>query len=78
VGLSTITKLSPARIVGMFMGVWFLFTAMGYVVGGWVGGLTEHRGYADVFKLIALIALGAGVLLGLLSPLLKRMMHGVK
>jgi len=62
----------------MFMGVWFLFTAMGYVVGGWVGGLTEHRGYADVFKLIAIIAVVAGVVLGLLSPLLKRAMHGVK
>jgi len=78
VGLSTITKLSPARIVGMFMGVWFLFTAMGYVVGGWVGGLTEHRGYAEVFKLIAIIAVAAGVVLGLLSPFLKKMMHGVK
>ncbi len=78
VGLSTITKLSPARLVGMFMGVWFLFTAMGYVVGGWVGGLTEHRGYAEVFKLITVIAVVAGVVLGLLSPLLKRMMHGVK
>jgi POT family proton-dependent oligopeptide transporter len=78
VGLSTITKLSPARIVGMFMGVWFLFTAMGYVVGGWVGGLTEHSGYAAVFKLIAIIAVAAGVLLGLLSPFLKKMMHGVK
>jgi POT family proton-dependent oligopeptide transporter len=78
VGLSTVTKLSPARFVGMFMGVWFLFTAMGYVVGGWVGGLTEDLGYAEVFKVITMIAIGAGVLLGLVSPLLKRMMHGVK
>jgi POT family proton-dependent oligopeptide transporter len=78
VGLSTITKLSPERFVGMFMGVWFLFTAMGYVVGSWIGGLTEDRGYADVFKLITIIAVVAGVLLALLSPFLKRMMHGVK
>ena len=78
VGLSTITKLSPARYVGMFMGVWFLFTAMGYVVSGAVGGLTEDKGYAEVFKIITLIAIGAGVFLGILSPLLKRMMHGVK
>jgi dipeptide/tripeptide permease len=47
-------------------------------VGGWVGGLTEDKGYAEVFRLITMIAIGAGVLLGLLSPLLKRMMHGVK
>jgi POT family proton-dependent oligopeptide transporter len=78
VGLSTVTKLSPARFVGMFMGVWFLFTAMGYVVGGWVGGLTEDRGYAEVFRMITIVAIGAGVLLGLVSPVLKRMMHGVK
>jgi POT family proton-dependent oligopeptide transporter len=78
VGLSTVTKLSPARFVGMFMGVWFLFTALGYVVGGWVGGLTEDLGYAEVFKVITMVAIGAGVLLGLVSPVLKRMMRGVK
>jgi proton-dependent oligopeptide transporter, POT family len=39
VGLSAITKLSPARIVGLMMGVWFLSLAFGNKLAGWTGGL---------------------------------------
>lgn len=78
VGLSTITKLSPARMVSTFMGVWFLSSSLGNVFGGWVGGRTEHYGFDVVFKYIALTAVASGVLLFLLVPVLKKMMHGVK
>lgn len=78
VGLSTITKLAPARLVGMFMGVWFLSSALGNVLAPWVAGAAAGGDFDDVFTRIALItAAGGGVLL-LLVPLLKRMMHGVK
>ncbi|NLX55519.1 MAG: peptide MFS transporter [Planctomycetaceae bacterium] len=78
VGLSTITKLAPARLVGMFMGVWFLSSALGNVLAPWVAGSAEGRGFEDVFARVAVItAAGAGLLL-LLVPALKRMMHGVK
>ena len=77
VGLSTITKLAPARLVGMFMGVWFLSSALGNVLAPWVAG-SARGDFDDVFLRIALItAAGGGVLL-VLVPLLKRMMHGVK
>jgi len=78
VGLSTITKLSPARMVSTFMGVWFLASALGNVLGGWVGGKTEHAGFSTVFFWITITATCAAVLLGLFVRPLKRMMHGVK
>jgi len=78
VGLSTVTRLSPVRLVGMFMGVWFLSSALGNVLAPWVAGSAEGLDFDDVFTRIAVItATSAGVLL-LLVPLLKRMMHGVK
>lgn len=78
VGLSTITKLSPARLVGTFMGVWFLASALGNVFGGLIGGFTENAGFDTVFKWIAITGAAAGGLLLLLTPFLKKMMHGVK
>jgi len=78
VGLSTITKLSPPRLVGMFMGVWFLSSALGNVLAPWVAGTSEGGSFAQVFMRITLISAGGAVLLFLLVPLLKRMMHGVK
>jgi POT family proton-dependent oligopeptide transporter len=78
VGLSTITKLSPARLVGMFMGVWFLSSALGNVLAPWVAGSAEGLDFSVVFQRIAVITAGGGGVLLLLVPLLKRMMHGVK
>lgn len=78
VGLSTITKLSPARLVGLFMGTWFLASALGNVFAGWVGGRAADEGFAAVFQFIAISTGIVGILLLLLSPLLKKMMHGVK
>jgi len=78
VGLSTITKLSPARLVGTFMGVWFLASALGNSLAGGVGEYTEKFGFGDVFKYIALISGASALALFCLTPVLKRMMHGVK
>ena len=92
VGLSMITKLSMARIVGMMMGVWFLSIAVAQYVAGVVaqfasvetigGEVTNLKvsldTYVGVFTMIGWIAVGIGTLLLLISPLLKRWMHGVK
>ncbi len=91
VGLSMITKLSIARVVGLMMGVWFLSSAMAQYVGGivaqfasveTVGGEVTNPAlslstYMGVFQTIGLWAIGIGVFLFLLSPLLKKWMHGV-
>jgi POT family proton-dependent oligopeptide transporter len=78
VGLSTITKLAPARLVGMFMGVWFLSSALGNVLAPKVAGVGEDATFNDVFTRIALISAGGAALLLILVKPLKRMMHGVK
>ncbi len=78
VGLSTMTKLSPTRLVSTIMGVWFLSSALGNVLGGWIGGKTEHYGFDVVFMWIAIVCVCAGLFLLLLTPPLKKMMHGVK
>ncbi len=92
VGLSMITKLSIARIVGMMMGVWFLSISVAQYVAGviaqfasveTVGGQVTNLKvsldtYLGVFTLISEWAIGLGVLLLILSWPLKRWMHGVK
>jgi len=79
VGLSMVTKLSPSRLVGVFMGMWFLSSALGNVIaGGVVGRLQADRGFGAVFLLIAAAAGASSVLLFVFSPALQKMMHGVK
>ena len=92
VGLSMITKLSIARIVGLMMGVWFLSIAVAQYVAGvvaqvasveTVGGQVTNLKvsldtYVGVFQTIGLIAVGIGVLLLVLAWPLKQLMHGVK
>ncbi len=92
VGLSMITKLSIARIVGMMMGVWFLSIAVAQYVAGLVaqvasvetvgGQVTNLKvsldTYVGVFTLIGWIAVGIGVALLLLAVPLRKLMHGVK
>jgi POT family proton-dependent oligopeptide transporter len=81
VGLSNVTKLSPPRFVGQMMGTWFLGAAIGNTVAGLVGG-EVGGGAAEAmpaqFVRMLLIGGGAGVVVLLLSPLLRRMMGGVK
>jgi POT family proton-dependent oligopeptide transporter len=91
VGLSMITKLSIVRLVGMMMGVWFLSSAMAQYVGGIVAQFasTETVGgsvlnpqvslntYLHIFEIIGYGGIiSAGVLL-LLTPFLRKAMHGV-
>jgi len=92
VGLSMITKLSIARIVGLMMGVWFLSISVAQYVAGMVaqvasvetvGGQVTNlqvslETYAGVFWKIGLISVGIGLVLLAISPFLKRWMHGVK
>ena len=78
VGLSMVTKLSPARIVGLMMGVWFFATAMGNYVAGWVAGLVGSRSFSEVFMIAFMTSAAVTLVLAVLIPLIKRMMAGVK
>jgi proton-dependent oligopeptide transporter, POT family len=89
VGLSLVTKLSPAKIVGFVMGFWFMSSAFAHQAGKWISGLTvvEEKNATrqqtldqslSVFNSVGLVALGAAGLLLALSPLLIWWMHGVE
>jgi proton-dependent oligopeptide transporter, POT family len=81
VGLSTMSKLAPARFVGQAMGVWFLSLALG---GNLAGQLTGQYDASHLESLPALFLriFGYGVIAGavmlLLTPFLRRMMAGVR
>jgi len=77
VGLSTVTKLAPARVTGLMMGVWFLASAVGNYIGGRTAGLYEMLPLWGLFGLIAVTTIGAGLLLGLLVRPIRRLMGGV-
>jgi POT family proton-dependent oligopeptide transporter len=78
VGLSMVTKLAPASVVGLMMGIWFLATALGNYVAGWVAGFLENRPFSEVFQTAFIsIAIAAVILLLLLRPI-RRMMGGVR
>lgn len=92
VGLSMITKLSIARVVGLMMGLWFLSISCAQYVAGvvaqvasveTVGGQVTNlkvslETYTGVFQTIGFISVGIGGVLLLVSPLIKKWMHGVQ
>ena len=91
VGLSAVTKLSIGRVVGVSMGTWFLATALSETVATRLGKLAAvdmHAGevvssadalatYTELFEFLMYVGIGVGVLVLLVSPLLRRGMHGV-
>jgi POT family proton-dependent oligopeptide transporter len=76
VGLSTISKLAPVRMVGLMMGVWFLSISIGSYIAGRTTALFE-KGTPDVltraFGIFAGVTLAAALLLAVLTPLIKKM-----
>lgn len=89
IGLSIMTKLSPKRLSGMMMGMWFLASAYGQYAAGLLGAgmsspdenaslMTKLQGYTDGYYQLAIYALIAGLLLILISPLVKKLMQEVR
>ena len=103
VGLSSVTKLSPQRIVGFMMGMWFFASAAGNYVASLIAKGTagdpvlkiaeriyfqvmnlpedtftiyQKIGFMDVYTDVGLIAIGCGIFLAIITPLLKKLMHG--
>ena len=74
VGMSAVTKLAPARIAGLTMGVWFLALSVGNYLGGRVAGLYEGFSLPELFGSVAAYALVAAVLLALLIKPIQRML----
>jgi len=76
VGLSTVTKLSPGRMVGLMLGVWFLSISIGSYIAGLATGLfagNDNTALTRGFGIFAGITLVAAIILAVLTPLIKRM-----
>ncbi|HEX7312888.1 MAG TPA: peptide MFS transporter [Pyrinomonadaceae bacterium] len=81
VGLSTVTKLSPLKLVGIMMGVWFLASSLGSKLAGYLSGFFVADSPATLVRLYGGIAVGllvATAILAALIPTLRRMMGHVR
>jgi POT family proton-dependent oligopeptide transporter len=81
VGLSTVTKLSPAKLVGIMMGVWFLASSFGSKLAGYLSGFFVADNPSTLVRLYGGIAVGlliATALLAALIPTLRRLMGRVR
>jgi POT family proton-dependent oligopeptide transporter len=76
VGLSTVTKLSPARMVGLMMGVWFLSISIGNFIAGIMGGKFDEKAEGALFHLfgsVTLVTIVAAAILAALTPFIKKL-----
>lgn len=82
VGLSYVSKLVPAKVIGMMFGLWYIAVGLGNKAAGAVGGqidaIVESHSMSYFFMIFTLVPVAAGLLLMLLNPILKKLMHGVK
>ncbi len=78
VGLSIVTKLAPARIVGFMMGWWFLSIAVGNKLAGMAGGRFETLPLPKLFGAVAAVTFVAALLLLAITPWLRKLMGGVR
>ena len=90
VGLSAVTKLAPARVVGMTMGAWFLYSGLSNYLAGVIARTTgaetiggqitnvaaAKAGYVEVYTNVGYVALGVALFMLLISPIIKKLMHG--
>ena len=87
VGLSAMNRLAPAHMASLIMGTWFFASATGNFAAGLIAAATGAEGvegageggspetYLDVYTTVGWIAVGVGVALIVISPLIKRLMH---
>ncbi len=92
VGLSVVTKLAPARIVGMTMGAWFLYSGLSNYLAGVIARTTgaetiggqmtnvaaAKAGYVEVYTQVGYIALAIAAVMLVMSPVIKKMMRGAE
>ncbi|MFT4093116.1 MAG: peptide MFS transporter [Niabella sp.] len=93
IGMSIVTKLSPKKIQGLMIGLWFLASAYGQYGAGLLGAAMASEttkkvsanadidrliNYTQGYKEMAVMCVIAGVLLIICSPFIKKLMRGVK
>lgn len=81
-GLSYVSKLVPPRMIGFMFGVWYLAIAVGQKSAGTMGGMidkiSEEHSIGWFFALFAIVPIIMGCIAMLLSPVMKKLMHGIR
>jgi POT family proton-dependent oligopeptide transporter len=82
VGLSYVSKLVPARMIAFMFGVWYLAVAIGMKGAGMFGEnidkIANEHGLSYFFWMLTLISIVVGVFAIVMSPVIKKLMHGVR
>ena len=82
VGLSYVSKLAPARLVGVMFGVWFGATAVANYLAGWTGSyiddISGQIGLVGFFLIFTAIPIVIGLVLIAMGGWIKKMMHGIE
>ena len=82
VGLSYVSKLVPARMIAFMFGMWYLAIAIGNKLAAKVGGMfdtmRDESSLSFFFLIFTIIPIVSGILVTILGPVLKKLMHGVK
>ena len=82
VGLSYVSKLVPARMIAMMFGIWYLAVAIGMKgaakFGENIDKIADEKGLSYFFWMLAIISLIVALLSFIMSPIIKKLMHGVR
>ncbi|SHI84861.1 peptide MFS transporter [Aquimarina spongiae] len=82
VGLSYLSKLVPGRMIAFMFGIWYLAIAIGQKAAGTLGGMidevTANYNLSTFFLIFTVVPIAAGILIMLLNPIMKKLMHGVR
>jgi POT family proton-dependent oligopeptide transporter len=78
IGLSSITKLSPKKLVGQMMGIWFMGASLGNLIAGLAAAQTETMAETQLFSTVAAVAIGSGILFILFKVPIRRLQGGVE
>lgn len=82
VGLSYVSKLVPARMIAMMFGIWYLAVAIGMKgaakFGENIDKIADEKGLSYFFWMLAIVSLVVGLFSFVMSPIIKKLMHGVR
>ena len=82
VGLSYVSKLVPARMIAFMFGIWYLAIAIGnklaHTMGGKIDDITAEYSLSFFFLIFTVVPLLGGLILVILNPLMKKLMHGIE
>lgn len=82
VGYSYVSKLVPAKLIGIMFGIWFFAIFLGNITAGQLGGMidyiTTRYSMTTFFLIFTIVPVGAGLIMISLNRIIRRLMHGIR